>query len=68
LNAEEVAALQLKNLRAMAQAQRTQLDWCAFANAFTRPEKPLDERFADLKIRLEAAIDRQKAKKSAINA
>ena len=58
LSTDELEALQIKQMWAMQQAYDPleSLNYLSALNAYRPPERPLDERFAEFKVRLAAAI------------
>jgi hypothetical protein len=61
MTADEILEMQLQQQRAMQQAYRSNsFDYLWGMTNYEPPRQPLDERFADFKVRLAAAIERHK--------
>lgn len=56
LSPDEILRYQAANSAAMQQGSRSLAYWSSLQNIKLLPDKPLDERFADFKVRLAAAI------------
>lgn len=65
LTEAELDALYLKNLSDMRPASPSTIAaYALMTQNYRYPEKPLDERFADFKVRLAAAIEKRKVSSS----
>ena len=63
LTAEQIQKMQVENAIKMQQTQFSPYQAAMLQNIWQPsaiPEKPLDERFADFKVRLSAAIERRR--------